>query len=253
VLINLLTNALKFTEKGFIRLTVRERLTPAGCRRVEFSVEDSGEGMSEAVMKRIFEPFQQGDNSSTRQHGGAGLGLAICKNLVEMMGGAIRAESREGEGSLFTFYIQDQTAVHPPVPSSEVRASWRGKCVCVWDDNPANLRAVESLLERCGIMPRYAESIPAINDRLTKDVPADAVLCNLEMPGLAEKLSEFRKLRPDVPWIAFSDWTEPLDESVKNCFSAFIDRPLKAEQLYDALLQIAVHKSVRPVTKSCPN
>ena len=238
VLVNLLTNALKFTAKGFVRLTVRERRTPSGCRRVEFAVEDSGEGMDDAVMKRIFEPFQQGDNSSTRQHGGVGLGLAICKNLVEMMGGAIRAESREGDGSLFTFYIQDQIAVHPPVSSSEVRESWRGKCVCVWDDNPANLRAVESLLERCSIMPRYAESLESVNDRLTKDVPADAVLCNLEMPGLAEKLSEYRKLRPDVPWIAFSSWDTPLAEPLKNCFSAFIDRPLKPEQLYGALLQI---------------
>jgi PAS domain S-box-containing protein len=238
VLVNLLTNALKFTEKGFVRVMVRELRTPSGCRRVEFSVEDSGEGMSEAVMTRIFEPFQQGDNSSTREHGGAGLGLAICKNLVEMMGGAIRAESREGEGALFTFYIQDQTAVQPPVSSSEVRALWRGKCVCVWDDNPADLRTVESLLERCSIMPRYAENLESINARLTKDVPADAVLCNLEMPGLVEKLPEFRKLRPEVPWIAFSSWDAPLDEPIKNCFSAFIDRPLKPEQLYGSLMQI---------------
>jgi two-component sensor histidine kinase len=243
VLVNLLTNALKFTEKGFVRLTVRERRTPSGSRRVEFSVEDSGEGMSEAVMKRIFEPFQQGDNSSTRQHGGVGLGLAICKNLVEMMGGTIRAESREGAGSLFTFYIQDQTALQTPVPAGEVRAAWRGKCVCVWDDNPANMRAAETFLERCGAMPRYKENIEQIKDCLTKDAPAYVVLCNLEMQGLAEKLPEFRKIRPNVPWIAFSSWDTPLDEPVKNCFSAFIDRPLKPEQLYSALMQIKEGKT----------
>jgi PAS domain S-box-containing protein len=238
VLVNLLTNALKFTEKGFVRLLVRERWTPSGSRRVEFLVEDSGEGMSEAIMQRIFEPFQQGDNSSTRQHGGVGLGLAICRSLVEMMGGTICAESREGAGSLFTFSIQDQTAAKTPVSSSEVRAAWRGKCVCVWGDDPADMRAAESFLERCGVMPRYAESLESIKDRLIKDASADAVLCNLDTPGLMENLSEFRKLRPDVPWIAFSCWTKPLDESAKKNFSAFIDRPLKPEQLYSALMQI---------------
>ncbi|MFA7369580.1 MAG: ATP-binding protein [Kiritimatiellales bacterium] len=110
VLVNLLNNALKFTEKGFVRLTVRGRLTPAGSRIVEFFVEDSGEGIDAVTMKRLFQPFQQGDSSSTRAHGGVGLGLAISKNLVEMMGGTIRVESRRGEGALFSFYIVDQAA-----------------------------------------------------------------------------------------------------------------------------------------------
>ncbi|MCC7300224.1 MAG: hypothetical protein IT583_04015, partial [Verrucomicrobia bacterium] len=75
--------------------------------------------------------------------------------------------------------------------------------------------------------------------RLTLEVVADAVLCNLDMPGLAERLSEFRKIRPDVPWIAFSRWEVPLDEQTKKCFSAFIDRPLQPDQLYGALMKLA--------------
>jgi len=108
----------------------------------------------------------------------------------------------------------------------------------VWGDNPSDMRTAEHLLERCGIMPRYAENIDSIYDRLTHEIAADAVLCNLDMPGLAERLSEFRKLRPDVPWIAFSNWTAPLDEQIQNFFSAFIDRPLRQEQLYGVLMTI---------------
>jgi PAS domain S-box-containing protein len=239
VLVNLLNNALKFTSQGFVRLTVRGLLTPAGSSRVEFAVEDSGEGMDEDTIKRIFKPFQQGDSSSTRAHGGAGLGLAISKNLVEMMGGAIHVESRKDKGSRFSFYITDQTVPQNQISVSEAREQWRGRCVCVWGDDPSDMRTAEYLMERCGIMPRYAESIDSISDRLSKDVPADAVLCNLDMPGLAARLSEFRKIRPDVPWIAFSNWIAPLDEQVENCFSAFIDRPLRQDQLYGALLQLA--------------
>lgn len=110
VLINLLNNAVKFTKHGFIRLTVCEREVPAAGRFIEFSIKDSGEGIDADTMKRIFKPFQQGDNSNTREHSGAGLGLAISKNLVELMGGTIRAESRKGEGSTFSFYIPAQPA-----------------------------------------------------------------------------------------------------------------------------------------------
>jgi PAS domain S-box-containing protein len=242
VLVNLLNNALKFTEKGFVRLTVRSRTLPSGSRRIEFAVEDSGEGISAASLKRIFEPFQQGDNSDTRKHGGAGLGLAISKDLVKLMGGEIRVESRQGEGSCFSFFIQDQVPANNPVAEDEVRKQWAGRCVCVWGDDPADMRTAEYLLERCGAFPRYAEMPDAVYEKLTSEVPADAVLCNLDTPGLAERLPEFRKLLPDVPWIAFSTWMNPLDEQAKNCFAAFIDRPLKADQLFGALMKLAESK-----------
>lgn len=242
VLINLMNNAVKFTEKGFVRLAVKSRLLPSGSRRIEFTVADSGEGMSAATMEKIFRPFQQGDGSTTRLHGGSGLGLAISKNLVEQMGGSIRVESVEGKGSVFTFDILDRTALPGAVSAEEVRQQLRGTCACIWDDNPADLRTIEHLLERCGIMPRYAENIDIISSRLTHDVPADAVLCNLDMPGLAERLPEFRKMRPDVPWIAFSYWQQPLDERIKNCFAAFIDRPIRPEQFYDALFKLPANQ-----------
>jgi len=239
ILVNLLNNALKFTEQGFVKLTVARRRVPSGSVRVVFEVEDSGEGMDEATMKRIFEPFQQGDNSNKREHGGAGLGLAISKNLVEMMGGAICVKSCKGRGSVFKFYLIDTTEPQIKVLVSEVCAQWRGRRICVWGDDPADMRTAEHLLERCGVLPRYAESLDEITVRLSEDVPADAVLCNLDLPGLQERLLELRKLRPDVPWIGFSKWMSPLDEQLKSCFTAFIDRPICPDELYGALMKIS--------------
>ncbi len=239
VLINLLNNALKFTAKGFVKLTVRGGILPSGSRRVDFTVKDSGEGMSDAVMKRIFEPFQQGDNSSTREHGGIGLGLAISKNLINMMGGSIQVESRKGEGSVFKFYITDQPAAEDRSMDGQVRDLWRGKTLCVWTDDPSDMRTAEYLLERCGAIPRYADTADIAYHNLIHENPTDAVLCNIDMPGLAERLIDFRKIHPEVPWIALSRWDNPLDHTLKNCFSAFIDRPIRPNQLYGTLMQLA--------------
>ena len=238
VLINLLNNAVKFTENGFVRLVVKNQILPSGSRHIKFTVEDSGEGMSADTLKRIFKPFQMGDDSNTRAHGGTGLGLAISKNLVELMGGSIHAQSHKGAGAIFEFQIADQTVPTSRVTAGELRETWRGRCVCVWSDDPADMHTAESLLNPCGAMPRYKETIEQIRDCLLHDDPADAVLCNLDMPGLAERLLEFRELLPDVPWIAFSNWNEPVDDRIKKCFSAFIDRPLKPEQLYAALAKL---------------
>jgi PAS domain S-box-containing protein len=240
VLVNLLNNALKFTDSGYVKLAVRNLITPSDSRFIEFAVQDSGEGIHPEIMRRIFEPFQQGDNSTTRLHGGIGLGLAISRELVQRMGGLIYAESRPGDGSQFSFRLPVRAPTDLPVPTAgELRTLWRGQTVCVWDDNPANLRAIESLLERCGIRPRYAETPEAIATRLAKDPPADAVLCNLDLPGLAQRLPAFRVIHPAVPWIALSNWVALPGEKTLQCFSAFIDLPVRSGQLYSALAQLA--------------
>lgn len=111
VLVNLLNNSLKFTQEGgFVQLGVHLGVTSGGGRCVEFVVEDNGLGMDAETMVRIFEPFQQGDASTTRQHGGVGLGLAICRDLVKMMGGEISVESQLGQGATFRFSVEDYTA-----------------------------------------------------------------------------------------------------------------------------------------------
>jgi PAS domain S-box-containing protein len=242
VLFHLLDNAIKFSEKGFVRLAVSDQILPSGSRHIKFTVEDSGKGMTADTLKRIFKPFQMGDDSLTRAHGGTGLGLVISKNLVELLGGSIHVRSRQGAGSVFEFHISDQTILGSRATARELHETWRGRCVCVWTDDPSDMHTAESLLNACGALPRYKENIEQIQNCLMYDEPADAVLCNLDMPGLKVRLLEFRILQQEVPWIAFSNWNDPLNEWIGKCFSAFVDRPLKPEQLYGALAQLQESK-----------
>ena len=111
VLMNLLGNAVKFTEQGHVTLTVSRRSDSAGQSHLVFAITDSGIGISESTHRQLFKSFSQGDTSTTRRFGGSGLGLAICKELVEMMGGGIEVQSAPGEGTRFAFDIPLHTAI----------------------------------------------------------------------------------------------------------------------------------------------
>ncbi len=123
VLINLLSNAIKFTERGFIRLRVRKLNGGADQPMLEFAVRDTGMGIAPEKQLRLFSAFSQADNSITRRFGGTGLGLLISKRLVEMMGGTIHLQSREGEGSEFIFTVALQRGADLPGPSAPQPAS----------------------------------------------------------------------------------------------------------------------------------
>jgi len=103
VLTNLAGNAVKFTEKGVVSVTVTLKKDSAEQCLLQFGVQDTGIGIPIDKMDRLFKSFSQVDSSTTRRYTGTGLGLAISKEIVEMMGGSIKAESREGQGSTFTF------------------------------------------------------------------------------------------------------------------------------------------------------
>ena len=139
VLINLANNAVKFTEKGQIILTVRrmEDETPGSDRAgIQFSVKDSGIGMTKEQMDRLFTSFTQADSSHTRKYGGTGLGLTISKRLVEMMGGQIRVQSEYGKGSSFSFTAFFGVQKDAPAKKRIIPRDLRGMKVLLVDDNP---------------------------------------------------------------------------------------------------------------------
>jgi signal transduction histidine kinase len=113
VLVNLLGNAFKFTEAGSVGLRVSRETTATGAEQLRFEVSDTGIGMTPEVLANLFQPFQQGDASSTRIYGGTGLGLSISKALVEMMGGRIEAFGEPGAGSKFRFSIALKPVIGP--------------------------------------------------------------------------------------------------------------------------------------------
>ena len=200
VLLNLLGNAVKFTEKGEIVVRVKTEMAgkamtgpegfPAPGQRVDFlfSVKDSGIGISESKVDEIFASFAQADSSTTRKYGGTGLGLTISKKLVEMMGGRISVESEPDKGS--TFFFDVPLTVHPPEDRCELHgdADLRGVAVLVVDDNSANRLIVGEMLSGWGAVVTEAESGAAAMELwergMTDGPPYQVVLLDHHMPGM---------------------------------------------------------------------
>ena len=190
VLSNLLDNAVKFTERGG-RVTLRAgRLGgDAASHRLAFEVVDTGIGIGEDAQRRLFEPFTQADESTTRRFGGTGLGLAISKELVALMGGTLSVESRPGAGSTFRIELALAASVAPPeaAPSSAatrtVDRRLAGLRLLVAEDNPVNLQVVVAMLEGMGARVACAtDGAQAVAQ--CRDGGFDALLLDIQMPGM---------------------------------------------------------------------
>lgn len=182
VLFNLLSNASKFTDHGTISLEVKRR-NQNGNSCVDFTVSDTGIGMTQEQIDKLFRPFTQADASTTRKYGGTGLGLAICKRFCEMMGGGITVESEAGKGSTFT--VRLPVAVSPieaGEPDPDVLPQ-DAKTILVIDDDPA----VRDLLQRFLRKEGFHVQVAAGGEeglRLARDVRPDAITLDVMMPGM---------------------------------------------------------------------
>ncbi|MCK6480761.1 MAG: response regulator, partial [Planctomycetes bacterium] len=202
VLANLVGNAVKFTEKGEVVLSV-SRVDPPGPgpELLRFEVRDSGIGISEEARRRIFEPFQQADATIAARFGGTGLGLAICRQLVRMMHGVLGAEGRPGAGSSFWFTASFPAPPGgfrpPPPPPEEVR----GRRVLLVDDHPATRAAAASLLSawsvQCGEAGSADEALVALRLAAADYRPWDAVLLDMHLPGDGSSRGLVDALRAD--------------------------------------------------------
>ncbi|MFH0824107.1 MAG: PAS domain S-box protein, partial [Pseudomonadota bacterium] len=219
VLVNLTSNAVKFTDRGTI--VVRAVLASKDLEKavIDFSVVDSGIGLAPENIARVFDSFTQGDGSTTRKHGGSGLGLTICKRLVRMMGGDIRAASRKGAGSTFSFKLEfpirgtDEEGASETGPLREPEAAGnrgrgiRGARVLVVEDNDiSRLVAVEMLKTAGAVVEVATGGEEAIRMVCRSDY--DAVLMDVQMPGMdgleaTRTIRTFDRLR-DMPIIALT-------------------------------------------------
>lgn len=171
VLVNLAANAVKFTFHGDVVIRLQLVASPTSDSvTLRYTVADTGIGMSPAEVNRLFQPFTQGDNSTTRRYGGTGLGLAICKRLVSLMGGELRAKSQLGEGSSFDF---DLTCFVPEPAEANAPAGTLLR-VLLTEDNTSQREALARMLEHFGCSVTQTQTIAGAKRALTRLAASDA-------------------------------------------------------------------------------
>ncbi|ANC92747.1 hybrid sensor histidine kinase/response regulator [Azospirillum humicireducens] len=198
VILNLVSNAVKFTERGEVVVTVGGRIGTADDYRLEVEVCDTGIGMSPEQAAALFRPFTQADSSTTRRFGGTGLGLAICRQLVELMGGTVSVESRPGEGSIFRFSIRCRVAAGDTADDRLPR-DLMDRRVLVVDDSDAVRSILTDMLERFGLtVEAVADGLSALrrleDGQAGTRPPVELVVLDWRMPDL-DGVETLRRLR----------------------------------------------------------
>jgi PAS domain S-box-containing protein len=189
VLVNLVGNAIKFTERGEVVVSARALERSDESVLLEFAVRDTGIGITPEAAARLFKAFEQAETSTTRKYGGTGLGLAISRQLVELMGGQIRLDSTPGAGSTFTFTVRMKRGTDRPSVSAEDAArQLAGKTVLIVDDSPTNRRILEGSLRHWGLRTIQADSghaaLGALDRAHSAGQPVSLVITDLNMPEM---------------------------------------------------------------------
>jgi len=264
ILTNLVNNAVKFTERGEIRLKIELLETTGEKVQLKFSVRDTGMGMTKEQSAKLFQAFSQADMSTTRKHGGTGLGLTICRRLVELMGGQIWLESAPGVGSTFIFTIWlgvgQATNTGKIVPNQ-----FQNLRVLVVDDNAAAREilseSLQSLAERVDAVSSGHEALAAVKERDT-DSPYDVVFMDWRMPGMdglqATRLikndTTLRK-QPAVIIVTAFGREEVREEAEKLHMDGFLVKPVTKSMLVDSLVNVfaAATGEAVPVAAGTPD
>ena len=253
ILANLLSNAVKFTDKGDISVSISSKIIEGDKRQITFKVMDTGIGMPQDKMDRLFKPFTQLEYTLSRKRDGAGLGLAISKKLVELMGGEIWAESMEGQGSTFQFTIPVET-----LPSEQLDLGEKNKAavyesissqkplsILVAEDNPSNQKVLVEMLKRLGYradaVADGTEVLQALQIR-----PYDLIFMDIKMPEMDGIIAtkEIRKLWPNNGPKVVAITAFAMDGDREMCIEAgmddYIAKPVKVNDLATLLHNIPI-------------
>jgi CheY-like chemotaxis protein len=241
--VNLLSNALKFTQQGVIRLRLSGSEIQNGSMSLELMVSDSGKGILPQNLERVFSPFVQEDLSTTRKYGGTGLGLAITRHLVEMLGGTISVESRIGEGSTFTCKLPCKVTVKEVVESistgvEQDPTSARRLRILVAEDSVINCKMMEAILRMEGHRVRFADNGRSAVETWQQE-PFDVILMDIQMPEMdgVEATAAIRAVEAEkgghIPIIALTAYAMIGDKQhfLNAGMDAYLPKPITAEQL----------------------
>jgi CheY-like chemotaxis protein len=249
IIVNLVGNAIKFTEHGEVVLVVRCEASTEREVCLQFSVTDSGIGIPEDKQEIIFGLFEQADASTTRRFGGTGLGLAICSRLVQMMQGRIGVESEVGRGSTFRFTVQLGLASESDVPRRKANAvTVRDTRVLVVDDNATNRRIFEEILRSWGIQPVVLEdphqAMGILHHAHSIGEPYRLVLTDVHMPDVdgfmfAEQIRACPELASTIIMMLTSgDAPSDLTRCEQLKIDSYLLKPVKQSELLDEMLRV---------------
>ncbi|MBX2852422.1 MAG: PAS domain-containing protein [Phycisphaeraceae bacterium] len=253
VLINLIGNAIKFTEQGEVGLAVSIEPDDNGTACLKCDVSDTGIGITDEQMTKLFKPFSQADESTTRKFGGTGLGLAICTNLCKMLGGELVSTSAPGQGSTFTATFRIETTDHasPTEPSPATTApttadTLHGTRILIVEDGPDNQRLFQHFIRKAGAATVLAENgevgKEAALQALQDNQPFDVILMDMQMPVLDgyNAATQLRDAGYDRPIIALTAHASSEDRN--KCLAAgcndYLSKPIDRHKL---IQMIACH------------
>ncbi len=250
-LLNYVTNAIKFSEKGIVTLRAIPQEATAEWLLVRFEVQDSGVGILPEALPRLFRAFEQADNSTTRKYGGTGLGLAITRRLAELMGGEAGVKSTSEVGSTFWFTARlkkkvGQEAGTPPAETDDaeklIRQRHRGRHILLVDDDPMNLEVAQFLLEDSGLVVETAkDGAQAVH--LARENVYAVIIIDVQMPIL-DGLEATRQIRcftgyRDTPILAMT--ANAFADDRTRCFESgmndFLIKPFDPDMLFATLLK----------------
>jgi signal transduction histidine kinase/DNA-binding response OmpR family regulator/HPt (histidine-containing phosphotransfer) domain-containing protein len=246
ILINFCNNAVKFTERGEIIVQGRVQEEDENGQLVSFSVSDTGIGLTEEQMGRLFQAFEQADASTTRQHGGTGLGLAISKKLAQLMGGEVGVTSEVGKGS--TFWFTAYLGKGDGAAKRRTRPDLRGRRVLIVDDNTQAREVLSSMLLSMTFVVREApsgpEGVELVRQAIEANEPYDIAFIDWLMPGL-DGIETGKRIRalphpehhPHLVMVTAYGREEVLRQAEQNAFDNILIKPVTSSMLFDSVAQ----------------
>ena len=255
ILINILGNAVKFTpEGGNISLDIQRTAQFDDRSTLQFMIRDNGIGMSEDFLPHIFDTFAQEDATSTNKYGSSGLGLAITKNIIEMMNGTISVESKKGEGTTFTVSVTLNDSDHKDTVEENLHIHPGDMAVLIIDDDPVAGEHAKLVLEQAGIAAEIAsggaEGIEMVKLRHVRHEPYNLILVDWQMPDM-DGVETTRRIREIVGnesaiiILTAYKWDDILDEAIKAGVDSFIAKPLFAANVLEEFKSASLKKKAK--------
>ena len=268
VLINILGNAVKFTNVGAIKLSAIASLTTETRCTITFSIRDSGIGMTPEQIVKVFEPFAQADTSTTRKYGGTGLGLSITKSIIELMGGELKVESAPGIGSKFSFDLTFNTMNMPEGVTAVLtegiieKPVFSGETILVCEDNSMNQLVITENLSKLEIKTVIAENgqigVDLVKRRMENGEPNfDLIFMDMHMPVMdgLEATPKIMELGTGTPIVAMTANIMSNDKELYKSIGIkdFVGKPFTSQELWRCLLKYLKPAESMPVVAGAPD